>query len=185
MGLVWWLKGRTVSALGPEHACVGQPAYDRVTRREWVNPYARPGGLCGIARGCAFRGAVAGGVACIGAVLEAIGRSGDLRYCGIQPFKTSPSVFVPTDAILRVADSSQSPLRCPRRETRVSRKRFGRAFPHRQDQDGRMATSAAPVEFNLKLCTVSVRSRPHQKKEERNGHQRPWGECIGEWVGAN
>ena len=42
MGLVWWLKGRTVSALGPEHAGVGQPAYDRVTRREWVNPYARP-----------------------------------------------------------------------------------------------------------------------------------------------
>ena len=39
MGLAWWLKGRTVSALGPEHACVGQ---DRVTRREWVNPYARP-----------------------------------------------------------------------------------------------------------------------------------------------
>ena len=42
MGLVWWLKSRTVSALGPEHACVGQPAYDRVTRREWVNPYSRP-----------------------------------------------------------------------------------------------------------------------------------------------
>lgn len=39
MGLAWWLKGRTVTALGPEHACVGQPAYDRVTRREWVNPY--------------------------------------------------------------------------------------------------------------------------------------------------
>jgi hypothetical protein len=42
MGLVWWLKSRTVTALGPEHAGVGQPAYDRVTRREWVNPYARP-----------------------------------------------------------------------------------------------------------------------------------------------
>jgi hypothetical protein len=42
MGLAWWLKGRTVSALGPEHAGVGQPAYDRLTRREWVNPYARP-----------------------------------------------------------------------------------------------------------------------------------------------
>jgi hypothetical protein len=41
MGLVWWLKSRTVTALGPEHAGVGQPAYDRVTRREWVNPYAR------------------------------------------------------------------------------------------------------------------------------------------------
>jgi hypothetical protein len=41
-GLVWWLKGRTVSALGPEHAYVGEPAYDRVTRREWVNPYSRP-----------------------------------------------------------------------------------------------------------------------------------------------
>src|ERR1700719_1396017 len=43
MGLVWWLKSRTVTALGPEHAGVGQPAYDRVARREWVNPYARPG----------------------------------------------------------------------------------------------------------------------------------------------
>jgi hypothetical protein len=42
MGLVWWLKSRTVTALGPEHASVGQPAYDRVTRREWVNPYSRP-----------------------------------------------------------------------------------------------------------------------------------------------
>jgi hypothetical protein len=42
MGLVWWLKSRTVTALGPEHAGVGQPAYDRVTRREWVNPNSRP-----------------------------------------------------------------------------------------------------------------------------------------------
>jgi hypothetical protein len=42
MGLVWWLKGRTVTALGPEHAGVGEPAYDRVTRREWINPYVRP-----------------------------------------------------------------------------------------------------------------------------------------------
>jgi hypothetical protein len=42
MGLAWWLTGRAVTALGPEHACVGQPAYDRVTRREWVNPYSRP-----------------------------------------------------------------------------------------------------------------------------------------------
>jgi hypothetical protein len=42
MGLVWWLKSRTVTALGPEHAGVGQPAYDRVTHRDWVNPYARP-----------------------------------------------------------------------------------------------------------------------------------------------
>ena len=42
MGLVWWLKSRTVTALGPEHAGVGQPTYDRVTLREWVNPYARP-----------------------------------------------------------------------------------------------------------------------------------------------
>ena len=25
IGLAWWLEGRTVSALGPEHACVGQP----------------------------------------------------------------------------------------------------------------------------------------------------------------
>jgi hypothetical protein len=41
-GLAWWLQGKTVSALGPEHAGVGQPAYDRVTRREWVNPYVRP-----------------------------------------------------------------------------------------------------------------------------------------------
>jgi hypothetical protein len=40
-GLAWWIKGRTVSTLGPEHAGVGQPAYDRVTRREWVNPYTR------------------------------------------------------------------------------------------------------------------------------------------------
>src|ERR1700730_14196161 len=41
MGLVWWLKSRTVTALGPEHACVGQPAYDRVTRREWIIPYSQ------------------------------------------------------------------------------------------------------------------------------------------------
>jgi hypothetical protein len=42
MGLVWWLKGRSVTALGPVHAGVGQPAYDRVTHRDWVNPYSRP-----------------------------------------------------------------------------------------------------------------------------------------------
>jgi hypothetical protein len=36
MGLVWWLKGRTVTTLAPEHAGVGQPAFDRLTRREWV-----------------------------------------------------------------------------------------------------------------------------------------------------
>jgi hypothetical protein len=42
MSLAWWLKGRTVTALGPEHAGVGQPAYDRVTHRDWVNPYTRP-----------------------------------------------------------------------------------------------------------------------------------------------
>jgi hypothetical protein len=40
-GFVWWLKGRTVSALGPENASVGQAAYDRVTRTDWVNPYTR------------------------------------------------------------------------------------------------------------------------------------------------
>jgi len=42
MGLAWWLTGRAVTALGPEHAGVGEPAYDRITRRDWVNPYARP-----------------------------------------------------------------------------------------------------------------------------------------------
>jgi hypothetical protein len=42
VGLVWWLKSRTVTALGPEHASVGDPAYDRESRREWVNPYSRP-----------------------------------------------------------------------------------------------------------------------------------------------
>jgi hypothetical protein len=41
-GLAWWLKGRTVSALGPELASVGQPAYDRVMHTDWVNPYTRP-----------------------------------------------------------------------------------------------------------------------------------------------
>jgi hypothetical protein len=41
-GLVWWLRGRTVTALGPGHAAAGDPVYDRVTRRDWVNPYARP-----------------------------------------------------------------------------------------------------------------------------------------------
>jgi hypothetical protein len=42
MGLAWWLKSRAVTALGPEHAAAGQPAYDRVTHRDWVNPYTRP-----------------------------------------------------------------------------------------------------------------------------------------------
>ncbi|MFZ0494976.1 MAG: hypothetical protein WBE80_08210 [Methylocella sp.] len=41
-GLAWWLKGRTVIALGPEHAACGDPAYDRVARRDWVHPYTRP-----------------------------------------------------------------------------------------------------------------------------------------------
>jgi hypothetical protein len=34
MGLVWRLKSRTVTALGPEHPGVGQPAYDRVMRTD-------------------------------------------------------------------------------------------------------------------------------------------------------
>jgi hypothetical protein len=42
MGLIWWLQGRTVTALGPKHACCGMPAYDRVTGQGWVNPYSRP-----------------------------------------------------------------------------------------------------------------------------------------------
>jgi hypothetical protein len=42
MGLAWWLKGRAVTAVGPEHAAGGDPVYDRVTRRDWVNPYSRP-----------------------------------------------------------------------------------------------------------------------------------------------
>jgi hypothetical protein len=42
MGLAWWLQGKTVNAFGPEHACAGDAAYDRVTRREWFNPYTRP-----------------------------------------------------------------------------------------------------------------------------------------------
>jgi hypothetical protein len=28
--------------LGPEHAGAGQPAYDRVARQDWINPYTRP-----------------------------------------------------------------------------------------------------------------------------------------------
>lgn len=39
IGLVWWLKGRAVTALGPEHACAGEPAYDRTTRFDWRNPF--------------------------------------------------------------------------------------------------------------------------------------------------
>jgi hypothetical protein len=35
------LRGRTVTSLGPEHAAAGDSAYDRVTRRDWVNPYSR------------------------------------------------------------------------------------------------------------------------------------------------
>lgn len=36
------LRGKTVTALGPEHAAAGDPVYDRVTRRDWINPYSRP-----------------------------------------------------------------------------------------------------------------------------------------------
>jgi hypothetical protein len=38
-GLAWWLNGRNVTALGPEHACAGEPAYDRLTHTDWRNPY--------------------------------------------------------------------------------------------------------------------------------------------------
>jgi hypothetical protein len=40
MGLVWWLK---VTALGPEHASVGQPVYDRVTRQGLDQSLFAPG----------------------------------------------------------------------------------------------------------------------------------------------
>jgi hypothetical protein len=39
MGLVWWLNGRNITALGPEHACAGDAAYDRLTHADWRNPY--------------------------------------------------------------------------------------------------------------------------------------------------
>ena len=40
-GLVWFLQGEAVRALGPEHAVTeGERIFDRLTRAEWVNPYA-------------------------------------------------------------------------------------------------------------------------------------------------
>jgi hypothetical protein len=41
MGLIWWLKGSNVTALGPEHACAGEPVFDRLTHADWQNPYHR------------------------------------------------------------------------------------------------------------------------------------------------
>jgi hypothetical protein len=40
-GLLWWIAGRTVTVLGPEHAATGEPAFDRITRKDWVNDYAQ------------------------------------------------------------------------------------------------------------------------------------------------
>jgi len=40
-GLIWWIVGRTVTALGPEHAAAGEPAFDRITRKDWANGYAQ------------------------------------------------------------------------------------------------------------------------------------------------
>jgi hypothetical protein len=42
MGLVWWLEGRTVTALGPEHTGVGQPAYDVLLRDRLEQQHDRP-----------------------------------------------------------------------------------------------------------------------------------------------
>jgi hypothetical protein len=41
-GLVWFLQGETVRALGPEHAVTeGERIFDRVTRADWINPYQK------------------------------------------------------------------------------------------------------------------------------------------------
>jgi hypothetical protein len=41
-GLVWFLGGETVRAFGPEHAVTeGERIFDRVTRADWINPYAK------------------------------------------------------------------------------------------------------------------------------------------------
>jgi hypothetical protein len=39
-GLIWWLGVEIVRALGPEHAVTeASRIYDRLTHRDWVNPY--------------------------------------------------------------------------------------------------------------------------------------------------
>jgi hypothetical protein len=39
-GLAFWLETEIVTALGPEHAITERGrAFDRITRRTWVNPY--------------------------------------------------------------------------------------------------------------------------------------------------
>ncbi len=41
-GFVWFLTGEAVRALGPEHAVTeGERIFDRITRGEWINPYAK------------------------------------------------------------------------------------------------------------------------------------------------
>jgi hypothetical protein len=43
MGLVWWLRARNVTALGPEHACAGESVFDRLMHSDWENPFRRRG----------------------------------------------------------------------------------------------------------------------------------------------
>jgi hypothetical protein len=40
-GLIWWTAGRTVTALGPEHATAGEPVFDRITGKDWASSYAQ------------------------------------------------------------------------------------------------------------------------------------------------
>ncbi|HEY8124548.1 MAG TPA: hypothetical protein VIF88_03900 [Methylocystis sp.] len=41
-GLAWWLGVDVVRALGPEHAATeAERVFDRVTRADWRNPYAK------------------------------------------------------------------------------------------------------------------------------------------------
>ena len=41
-GLAFWLETEIVTALGPEHAVTERDrVFDRITRRTWVNPYAK------------------------------------------------------------------------------------------------------------------------------------------------
>jgi hypothetical protein len=42
MGVVWWLGGRTASAVGHDNVMCSGPVYDRTTSKDWVGYRLRP-----------------------------------------------------------------------------------------------------------------------------------------------
>jgi hypothetical protein len=105
MGLVWWLEGRNVTALGPEHACAGESVFGRLKHSNWENPFRRKGAPCLKTRPRAAAALYRFGIRCPSSRAEEFVR----RYCSAARL-----------AFFRLASSRQFPDPLPRHRFRLT-----------------------------------------------------------------